>query len=186
VPLPRVVTHTAGAVMVALSGGLFVAAFYPGWDPSVVWNGAIPDVGLSRLALATSSLVGVGLGFHLMTLGGAAAPVRRAAAPRTAQVVEAELFVDEEPSAPSAPAPAPAPLTRKEAALASLDAEIKVITRKIGKARVMLATGQLSKEGYVHYVKGLELKRAELEKSRVRTEIGPGAVRPAPPRDLSH
>lgn len=55
--------------------------------------------------------------------------------------------------------------------LASLDAQIRDLTKKISKAGVMLATGQLSQQGYLAYVEDLKRQRGKLEASRVRAEL---------------
>lgn len=52
-----------------------------------------------------------------------------------------------------------------------MSAQIHELTRKINKAGVMLATGQLSQEGYLAYVDDLKRQRGNLEAQRVRAEL---------------
>lgn len=73
------------------------------------------------------------------------------------------------PHKPLAPVP-PTPRNR-EPSLAQLDDEIQELTRKINKAGVMLATGQLSTQGYQHYVGDLKKQRGKLEATRVKAEL---------------
>jgi hypothetical protein len=78
--------------------------------------------------------------------------------------------------APGARLPAPvAPAQRRVAPvredMASLEAKIRALTRKINKAGVMLATGQLSREGYLAYVEDLKRQRATIEAQKVRIEL---------------
>lgn len=72
------------------------------------------------------------------------------------------------------PAPTPSPSQRVppiKADVRDLDAQIRELTKNISKAGVMLATGQLSQEGYLAYVDDLKAKRAKLEAQRVRAEL---------------
>ncbi|HUR68082.1 MAG TPA: hypothetical protein VM370_02465 [Candidatus Thermoplasmatota archaeon] len=85
------------------------------------------------------------------------------------------------PAAASVPAaaarlPAPAPVHQQRLAprsddLAAMDAQIRELTKKINKAGVMLATGQLSQQGYLAYVEDMKRQRAKLEAQRVRAEL---------------
>lgn len=52
-----------------------------------------------------------------------------------------------------------------------ISAQISELTKKINKAGVMLATGQLSQEGYLAYVDDLKRQRGNLEAARVRAEL---------------
>lgn len=52
-----------------------------------------------------------------------------------------------------------------------LDERIRELTRRINRAGVLLATGQLSHEGYARYVEDLKRERGELEASRVQREL---------------
>lgn len=74
-------------------------------------------------------------------------------------------------SAPLAPAPAPAAAAPRDAKLQGIDGEIRELTRKINKAGVMLATGQISQQGYASYVEELKKQRGELEAKRVEIEM---------------
>lgn len=65
---------------------------------------------------------------------------------------------------PSAPSTAPAEMIR-------LDEEIQEVSREINKAGVMLATGKLSREGYMTYVDELKKKRGDLEAARIELEM---------------
>jgi hypothetical protein len=67
--------------------------------------------------------------------------------------------------------PPRAPPAPRDARIAPLDAEIRELTRKISKAGVMLATGQISKQGYVSFVDDLKKQRGELEARRVNMEM---------------
>lgn len=58
-----------------------------------------------------------------------------------------------------------------EAAVNRLDDQIRELTRRINKAGVMLATGQISHQGYASYVEELKKQRGELEAKRVRIEL---------------
>lgn len=55
--------------------------------------------------------------------------------------------------------------------IASLDAQIREITREINKAGVMLATGKLSRDGYAQYVDDLKRQRGDLEAARIDIEL---------------
>lgn len=59
----------------------------------------------------------------------------------------------------------------EDVALVRLDGEIRELTRAINKAGVMLATGQISEQGYAHYVEELKQQRGVLEADRVRLEM---------------
>lgn len=72
---------------------------------------------------------------------------------------------------PSPQAPAQRRLAPARDDIASLDVQIRELTKKINKAGVMLATGQLSQQGYLAYVDDLKRQRAKLEASRVRAEL---------------
>lgn len=63
------------------------------------------------------------------------------------------------------------PMDPQALALFRLDEEIRDLTRRINKAGVMLATGQLSEEGYAHYVEDLKKQRGSLEASRIRLQM---------------
>lgn len=77
------------------------------------------------------------------------------------------------PQAPARAAYAQAPLPRPSAPMPpGLDEEIRELTRQISRAGVLLATGQLSDQGYAQYVGDLKRRRAELEARRVRAELG--------------
>lgn len=72
--------------------------------------------------------------------------------------------------------PAPAPVQQRRvppprADIAKIDIEIRELTKKINKAGVMLATGQLSQQGYLAYVEDLKRQRGALEAQRVRAEL---------------
>jgi len=72
--------------------------------------------------------------------------------------------------------PTPAPVQQRRLPpprpdLAKIDVEIRELTKKINKAGVMLATGQLSQQGYLAYVEDLKRQRGMLEAQRVRAEI---------------
>lgn len=165
-PLPRSIPQTAGALLLAGSGGAFVAAFFPQWDPSPLFGTLVPTVLFARLAVAALGLLGLGLGFLLM---GYNPPVGHVLA-RQAPVIQA---VPESHRAEPlrTPMPTQRPQTEREVALAEIDAAIRVLNRKIGKARVMLGTGKLSDDGYMKYVKGLEMEKATLERRRVHYEL---------------
>lgn len=72
---------------------------------------------------------------------------------------------------PIARAPARGPLGPRELAMFRLDEEIRDLTRRINKAGVLLATGQLSNQGYAQYVDDLKRQRGNLEATRVRLEL---------------
>ena len=59
----------------------------------------------------------------------------------------------------------------EQEAMTRLDDEIRDLTRQINKAGVMLATGQISHQGYASYVGDLKKRRGDLEASRVRLEL---------------
>ena len=103
------------------------------------------------------------------------APVRSATAAfnsRTIQPMpEPALRVERPAAAPVAQKS----LTPRDLALFRLDEEIRDLTRRINKAGVMLATGQLSDEGYAHYVEDLKRQRGQLEASRVKLELNKSA-----------
>lgn len=69
------------------------------------------------------------------------------------------------------PAPSRARTAKEQATMSKLDEEIRELTRKINKAGVMLATGQISHQGYASYVEELKKQRGALEASRVRIEL---------------
>ncbi|MEA3201679.1 MAG: hypothetical protein QOE90_3107 [Thermoplasmata archaeon] len=68
-------------------------------------------------------------------------------------------------AASAAPAPAVAPTP-------GLDEQIRELTRRISKAGVMLATGQISQQGYASYVDDLKRQRGALEAKRVEQQMG--------------
>lgn len=72
---------------------------------------------------------------------------------------------------PSPQAPAQRRVAPARDDIASLDAQIRELTKKINKAGVMLATGQLSQQGYLAYVEDLKRQRGKLEANRVRAEL---------------
>lgn len=55
--------------------------------------------------------------------------------------------------------------------IAGIDDQIRDLTKRINKAGVMLATGQLSQQGYLAYVEDLKSQRGKLEAARVRAEL---------------
>lgn len=67
--------------------------------------------------------------------------------------------------------PGPARPVESQRQMSRLDEEIRELTRKINKAGVMLATGQISHQGYASYVDDLKKQRGKLEASRVRLEL---------------
>lgn len=69
---------------------------------------------------------------------------------------------------PTSPMRQPA---RTDASLVNIEAEIRDITRRINRAGVMLATGQLSDQGYAQYVSELKQRRGNLEAHFVRAEL---------------
>ena len=79
--------------------------------------------------------------------------------------------------APAGPRlPAPEPVAQRRVApprtdLASLDVQIRELSKKINQAGVKLATGQLSQQGYLAYVEDLKRERAKLEAHKVRVEL---------------
>ena len=85
-----------------------------------------------------------------------APPQARAAAKRDAQKVALPI------SRLSSP---------EEIALNRITAEIRELTRTINKAGVLLATGQISSQGYAQYVDELKAQRGLLEKDRVQLEM---------------
>lgn len=72
---------------------------------------------------------------------------------------------------PSPDAPAQGRLAPRRDDLANIDTKIRELTRQINKAGVMLATGQLSQQGYLAYVEDLKRQRGTLEAQRVRAEL---------------
>lgn len=95
---------------------------------------------------------------------------RAAVRPLTAPVMPARsaaaTAADHKPRAPIPHSP-----RNREPSLAQLDDEIQELTRKINKAGVLLATGQLSTQGYRHYVGDLKKQRGKLEATRVKAEL---------------
>ena len=69
---------------------------------------------------------------------------------------------------PSAPPVSESP---EQIALKRITAEIRELTRAINKAGVMLATGQISSQGYAQYVEELKQQRGVLERDRVQLEM---------------
>lgn len=59
----------------------------------------------------------------------------------------------------------------EQAAMTRLDEQIRDLTRRINKAGVMLATGQISHHGYASYVDDLKKQKGALEANRVRMEL---------------
>lgn len=85
------------------------------------------------------------------------APAKRAAIPAPAP-----------PAGPRAAAAAPVALDPR---LASIDDEVRELSRQISRAGVMLATGRISQEGYRQYVEELKNRKGRLEASRVTIEL---------------
>lgn len=102
--------------------------------------------------------------------------------PEAAGILPATVAFSQRMNVPQATADAPtssgrghaaAPATDpRSRALLDLDEEVRELTRRINKAGVLLATGQLSDQGYVQYVDDLKRRRAEVEARRVRIELG--------------
>lgn len=154
---------------VALSVGLARASFVPdvaslpGWSVATI-SGFVLVLGGIMVAI-----------FSFRTVH-EPAPMRSATDAfnsRTAQPLP-EPLPPPRRAEPVVPA-APRALDARQTALARLDEEIRELTRRINKAGVMLATGQLSDEGYAQYVEELKRQRGALEASRVKLEFGPSA-----------
>ena len=74
-------------------------------------------------------------------------------------------------AAPPMPAHVAAPADPRRAHVAGIDGQIRELTRRINKAGVMLATGQISQQGYASYVDDLKRQRGALEAKRVELEM---------------
>lgn len=136
------------------------------------------------------------VGFVLLLAGGCTIVFSFRPLPAEADVVPAHVAFNSRMNAPSivpsgfaSPAPMmangerassrldlPAAPTQKRVApgrtdLADIDVQIRELTRQIGKAGVMLATGQLSQQGYLAYVDDLKRRRGNLEAARVKAEL---------------
>jgi hypothetical protein len=156
-----------GLAMTGMGGtslglGLFQPAILPG-----------TLLGLPAAAVAVS----VGLALLLPGVLLSLFSIRRV--PQAASVVPAHVaFVTRTPRPAALPErpvlPARRAPTRKpeeQAAMTRLDDEIRELTRHINRAGVLLATGQLSHQGYASYVADLKKRRGDLEVSRVRIEL---------------
>lgn len=156
-------------MMGAGGAGLAIGLFQPTLLPERILG--LPSVVLADAAGATLVLLGVVV---------FARSLRAAPAPPT--VVPAHVaFVNRAPRAvatpepPAKPVPRPAagraPRRAESAEMTKIDEEIRELTRRINKAGVMLATGQISRQGYASYVDELKTRRGALEASRVRLEL---------------
>lgn len=135
----------------------------------------IPDVGgVEGWMLAT------GVGFAFLVVGAIqvafslrADEVETGIVPATVAFNSrtAQPLPPSEPRRVARPAAKPASDPRGQA-LHRLDEEIRDVTRRINKAGVMLATGQLSDDGYAKYVDELKHERGQLEARRVKLELG--------------
>jgi hypothetical protein len=164
---PRTGRVVLGLAMAAAGGASLGLGFFRPWvlPPTVL--------GLSGPALAAS--LGLALLFPGVVLS--VFSIRRA--PEPAPIVPAHvafvtrtprpLPMPERPAMPARRASAPKPA--EDPAMAKLDEEIRELTRQINKAGILLATGQLSRQGYASYVEDLKKKRGDLEASRVRIEL---------------
>lgn len=157
----------AGLALAGMGGAsLGLGVFQPPMLPRVVF-------GMPGAALAAA------VGFSLFLPGVLLSLFSIRRAPEAAPVVPAHVaFVTRTPrpiAMPERPAvPARRASVRKpeeEAAMGKLDEEIRELTRQINRAGVLLATGQISHQGYASYVADLKKKRGELEVSRVRIEL---------------
>lgn len=120
-------------------------------------------------------------GFLLLVAGLVVSLFSFRSAPEQLSIVPAHVaFRTRAPRAISSPEkvalPAARPRVRSrepgaEAVVNRLDDEIRELTRRINKAGVMLATGQISHQGYASYVEELKKQRGELEAKRVRIEL---------------
>ncbi|GEM_PF-4360578 len=145
----------------------------------------------SFLTLTGASLASI-VGFVLL-LGGLLMALFHFQTPEeTIQVVPAEIafatrMTTPTPSALHSPAPIPAaprlrpspvevraapPAAPRDSRISGIDEEIRELTRRINKAGVMLATGQISKQGYASFVDELKQQRGALEAKRVQLEMG--------------
>lgn len=75
------------------------------------------------------------------------------------------------PAMAATPTPGASPKAAVDSEMEQIDAQIRDLTRRINKAGVMLATGQLSQGGYVAYVEDLKKQRGKLEAIRVHAEL---------------
>ena len=157
-----------GLTMAAIGGASLGLGFFRPWvlPPTVL--------GLSGPALAAS--LGLALLFPGVVLS--VFSIRRV--PESAPIVPAHVaFVTRTPrpmplppervAAPERRAPTRKP--EESDAKAKLDDEIRELTKQINKAGILLATGQISRQGYASYVEDLKKKRGDLEASRVRIEL---------------
>lgn len=173
-------TAQVGAGMTLAAAGLFVTI------AGLLGTSLLPDLGpIAGWQLATV------LGFVLLLAGALLAvfSIPREEAP-VPLVSATEAFASKRrtPLAPPVPAPiatprrlaapqptAPSPPARamdaQTLAMFRLDEEIRDLTRRINKAGVMLATGQLSTQGYALYVEDLKKEKGQLEASRVTIEL---------------
>lgn len=119
-------------------------------------------------------------GFLLVTAGVLVAVLSFRKTPEPVPVIPAEVaFVTRTARPILAPERVTLPAGRRvstrrpeeQEAMARLDDEIRELTRQINKAGVMLATGQISHQGYASYVGDLKKRRGDLEASRVRLEL---------------
>ena len=140
---------------VLLLGGLLIATF--------AFQRVEPPADVVPAEVAFSSRMRVAGVPELPVPNLAAPPVRpmAAAAPSAAAPT---------PAAAPAPRAARVPVSR-DGRLAGIDEEIKELTRKISKAGVMLATGQISQQGYASFVDELKKERGRLEAQRVSLEM---------------
>ena len=145
-------------------------------------------LGLLRAAVVPATLLGVsghalvsGLGFSVLVSGILLTLFSLRRAPEAPPIVPAHVAfvtktprpvaIPERPPAPAAPRALPAHKPQEDPAMTRLDDEIRDLTRQINKAGILLATGQISRQGYASYVEDLKKKRGDLEASRVRLEL---------------
>ena len=144
-------------------------------------------LGLLRAAVVPATVLGTsgpalagGVGFTLVTGGVILSLFSLRRAPEPPAIVPAHVAfvtrtprpipIPDKPAAPPAPR-APVRKPEEDAAVTQLDDEIRDLTRQINKAGILLATGQISRQGYASYVEDLKKKRGDLEASRVRLEL---------------
>ncbi|HET6405027.1 MAG TPA: hypothetical protein VFH78_10295 [Candidatus Thermoplasmatota archaeon] len=167
--LVGVALMAAGIARPAFASGSFLAT--PAWAFLLTAGGVLGVAGAVILVLATRvqpeepDIVPAHVAFQSRMSVQPLTPMPTPAGGR---------MVSEERARPRLQAPA-APIQRRVGPsredIDGMSAQIQELTKKINKAGVMLATGQLSQEGYLAYVDDLKRQRGNLEAAKVRAEM---------------
>lgn len=156
-----------------LTGATLASVGATGLVAGAMGSAALPAA-ILRIPGGTFAMTvgGVLLGGGLLVLA-----FSRKKAPEPEPTVLAHVaFASRQHAAPEEPPPQVARPRRASALsqappVSQIDLQIREVTKEINKAGVMLATGKLSRDGYVQYVDDLKRQRSELEAAKMDVEM---------------